>query len=65
MGDVIEVLDEVTIHRQCRHTGKKNIYEIVIMFPECLDKENKVITCESEEESLDILQDILNDVVRY
>jgi len=65
MGDVIQVLDELTVQRQCRHDGKKSIYEIEVMFPEYLDRDNMTIRCDSEDASAEMFVNMITDIISY
>lgn len=48
MGDVIQVLDEITVSRCDRHDGKKHTYELCLVYPEYVDEPNEIVKFKTE-----------------
>jgi hypothetical protein len=48
MGDVIQDLDEIEVHRCDRHDGKKHTFELCIIYPEYMGKNNYIVKCKNE-----------------
>jgi hypothetical protein len=65
MGDVIHLLNEITIHHQKRITDKGSSYEFVLIYPDYCDMDNLVVNVGNDERvSNHILEILLNDINR-
>ena len=42
MGDVIQLLETVSVNTQVRHDGKAFQYEICIVYPDYLERDNRI-----------------------
>lgn len=62
MGDVIQVLETVSVNTQVRHDGKSFQHEICIIYPDYLDRENKIKNYGCEEEMNEDFINILSDI---
>ena len=63
MGDVIHLLNEITIHHQKRSTDTGSSYEFVLIYPDYCDMDNLVVNVGNDElKSNDILDKLLNDI---
>lgn len=49
MGDVIQLLDSITIEMHLRDDGKRKHHEICIIYPEYMNHDNDVIEYKNEE----------------
>lgn len=64
MGDVIEIIDSLTIQSQIRmKESGKLAYEICIIYPEAMDKENVTLSYDHYEAEMQIdFERIVHDV---
>lgn len=63
MGDVIHLLNEITIHHQKRCTDNGSVYEMVLIYPDYCDMDNLVVKIgKSEPESNEILDTLLMEI---
>jgi len=69
MGDIIEILDSLTVNSQMRikNDGKRS-YEICVIYPDCMDKENVTLSYDHYENEMQldferIVQDINETLV--
>jgi hypothetical protein len=65
MGDVIQLLNEITIHQQKRITDKGSWYEFVLIYPDYCDMDNLVVNVGDDEKVANHILDLmLNDINR-
>lgn len=50
MGDVIQLLDSFSIERRDRHNGKKHTFELCVVYPDYMDKDNHILKCKNEKD---------------
>ena len=62
MGDVIQLLDSFSIERRDRHNGKKHTFELCIIYPDYMDKDNYIIKCKNEDSMNDLYLMMINKV---
>jgi len=42
MGDIIQVLETVSVNTQIRNNGKSDQYEVCIVYPDFLHRDNRI-----------------------
>lgn len=64
MGDVIEVIDSLTVQSQIRMKDDgKRLYEICVIYPDCMDKDNVTLSYDHYESEMQLdFERIVHDV---